>query len=320
MILGISKKAFYAALIAVIVSIILPFLITVSYYHHVFISILIAITMGAGFNLMAGLAGQLSLGHSAFFGFGAYTAVFAIRAGSPIILSVLLGGLASALLALPVGRLLLRLRGVFFAFGTLGLAEVLRVIFLSLPALGGGSGFTVPLTSGYSKLLFYYISLTIALGAVFSTYFLKKTRFGYGLAAILGDEDIAKTTGINTMQYKIYIFAISAFFPGMAGAAYALYLLYVEPEMVYAAFISIEMQIIAIFGGLGTAIGPVIGGIILRGMREVLTFALAGVVFQGFYLLVYGLLLIIIIIFAPQGVAGIIGQFTARGKIRNTGS
>lgn len=301
-----------AILVMLLVIILLPAIYPQPYFLHLFVSVFIGITLAASFNIIAGLAGQLSLGHAAFFGFGAYLVAFAIRSGIPVIPAIIIGCLGAGIIALPIGAVTLRLRGVYFAFATLGCAEVLRVVFLSFPQLGGASGFVLSPPGEYNKAFYYYITFVIAVLSIITTRVIINSRFGYGLAAILNDEDAAKTTGINTMLFKVEAFIISAIFAGMAGGAYASYMLYIEPNMAYSAFISIEMQVMAIFGGLGTIMGPIIGGSLIKLLREVTTYTLAGVIFPGFYLIVYGLILVLVIIAAPEGVAGLIKKIGKR--------
>ncbi len=299
-----STAAVLVVLILIVLSLI-PIIYPQAYLLHLLISVFLGITLAASFNIIAGLAGQLSLGHAAFFGFGAYLVAFAIKSGCPIIPAIIIGCLGAGLIAIPIGGVTLRLRGVYFAFATLGCAEVLRVLFLSFPQLGGASGFVLPTPEEYNKAFYYYIALAIAILSIITTWAIINSRFGYGLAAILNDEDAAKTTGINTMLFKLEAFVISAIFAGLAGGTYASYMLYIEPNMAYSAFISIEMQVMAIFGGLGTIVGPIIGGSLIKLLREITTYTLAGVIFPGFYLIVYGLILVLVIILAPRGVAGI---------------
>jgi branched-chain amino acid transport system permease protein len=216
------------------------------------------------------------------------------------LLAAMAGGLAAAAVAIPLGWILLRLRGPYFAIAMLGFAAALEVITASWDALtGGGKGINLPPSL---NLMQVYFAMAIAMLTVIGlSYRILTSRYGLRLMAIREDEEAAEAMGINTTAHKVSAFVISAFFPGVLGGIYAWHLAYIDPNSVFRPIISIGMVIMAMFGGVGTVLGPVIGGLILNILGEVL-WARFTEVHRG----IYGLMIIVVVLLMPGGLLSVL--------------
>ena len=280
-----------------------PFLFQARYAQHVLILILLYVTLGSAWNILGGFAGQLSLGHAAFFGIGAYSAAIISSKSS---LSPWLGMLVGPLFVLPlaslVGWICFRLRGPYFTLATIAIGEMVRLVALNWRGLTGGAvGVVIPpsIFSGSDKLPYYFVILVIACGTVTLSYLISRRKLGYYLLAIREDQETAESIGINTTRYKLVALSISAALTAVAGAFYANYFLFVSPDVVLPLSLSVEIVLMAIIGGLGTVQGPVIGAILLKLSLELFRHQ-----FKDANLLIYGLLLVLVILFLPEGLLG----------------
>jgi len=264
-------------------------------------------------NLLGGFAGQLSLGHTAFTGIGAYTStlLFANLGLSPW-LGMFLGGIFSGAVAVGIGYPCFRLRGAYYALATLGFVEMLRLIVTNTnEVLGiqikGATGIDVPLL-GHSPMNFqfvnkeyyYYVILVMTLAALFITYKVSKSKFGYYLFAIKNDLDAAQSLGINVTNCRLKAAALSGFLAGLGGTFYAQLFLFIDPEAIIGSYLSLEIVLIAIVGGRGTLLGPIWGAFFLVPISEFTRIFLGGT-YLGVHLLVFGVILILVIIFLPRG-------------------
>jgi branched-chain amino acid transport system permease protein len=213
-------------------------------------------------------------------------------------------------LALPIGAIMLRLRGPFFAIGMLGLAQTARVLASSSSALGGGSGMYLP--PGSSLLPVYYWTLVVAGGAFAVTWWIDHSAFGLRLQAIREDEAIAATLGVATTRAKVTAFIISAIIPGLLGGGYAWFLTYIEPSSAFSARVDLQSIVMAILGGIGTLWGPLVGAVLMTQVSEALWAN-----FPQAYLMIFGGLLVVLLIVLPRG---IVPAVTARWQKRNTPS
>jgi branched-chain amino acid transport system permease protein len=283
--------------------IVAPFLFEARYAQHVLILLLLYVTLGSAWNILGGFAGQLSLGHAAFFGIGAYTA--AIIAGKGQLSpwwAMMVGPVVALPVALIVGWICFRLRGPYFTLATIAVGEMVRLVALNWRELTGGAVGVVirpSLFSGTSKIPYYYIILAIAVATVALCHFISRRKLGYFFMAIREDEETAESIGIDTSRYKLVALAISASLTAVAGAFYANYFLFVDPTIVLPLALSVEMVLIAIIGGMGTVAGPVLGAVLLKLSSE-----LFRSYFERANLLIYGALLIIVILFMPGGLMG----------------
>ncbi|RMF87651.1 MAG: branched-chain amino acid ABC transporter permease [Nitrospinota bacterium] len=280
----------------------LPLWIRDRYTLHVLILIFVYITLVESWNLPGGYAGYVSFGHVLFWGLGEYTTAFLVVFWQvPALITYLVGGVVSSLVALIFGYISLRLKGAYFAIATLALASIGRYLFLNLEALGGAEGMLLPLSSwgvAFEKIPYYYGALTVACLTVLTVFLIAQSRFGLGLKAIRENEEKAEAVGIDTTKHKVLAFTISAFYPGIIGGLYASYLEYVNPDSSFSILYSANILLMAIFGGLGTVMGPVVGATIIVVASEMLTLFVAHQV----RLVLYGLLLVLFALYLPEGV------------------
>jgi branched-chain amino acid transport system permease protein len=305
-----SKKSNIIFLILLgIFLIILPF-ITGDYAKHLFINILMWATIGTAWNLLAGYTGQVSFGHAAFFGFGAYTsALLYFHLHISPWYGLLLGGIVASILAIPIGLICFRLKGPFFALATLAVGEIVRHIATIWESFT--QGMVGIIIHGYKidKIGFYFVALGITVITITGVwYIMHKTRYGYFFLAIRENQDSAEAMGINTNYYKNLSLIISAFATGVMGAFYSIYMGYIDPEVVFSLpHISIKAILVAIIGGVATITGPAIGSIIMIGIEEALRSSFFGLLPQWIantHALIFGILVIIVILYLPGGIVG----------------
>ncbi|MFL5274414.1 MAG: branched-chain amino acid ABC transporter permease [Anaeromyxobacteraceae bacterium] len=289
----------------------LPLAIPRSFLLHVCILVLMWTLLGAAWNVLGGFAGQVSFGHAALVGIGAYaTMILYLKLGIAPWWGIPLGGAAAAVASLPVGLLCFRLRGPYFSLATLAVAELFRLLALNWESLTNGPvGFLIttlpPLrVAGHAvdwetKAPFYLLALALAAGALASTAWLERSRLGAYLVAIREDEDAAEAVGIDTVRAKVLTLALSAFLAGVGGGFYALYFRYVDPDAVLEIGLSMEMVFIAMVGGLGTVGGPLVGALFLTALGEMMRDRL-----PSGHLVVYGLCMMLVIRFLPEGLWG----------------
>ncbi len=277
-----------------------PFIFQARYAQHVLILILLYVALGSAWNILGGFAGQLSLGHAAFFGIGAYsTAIIASKSALSPWLGLAVGPVVALPIALVVGWACFRLRGPYFTLATLAVGEMARLVALNWRDVTGGAvGIVIrpSIFSGTDKVPYYYIILAIAVVTVALCYRIGRGKLGYFLMAVREDDATAESIGVDTSGYKLKALAISAGITALAGAFYANYFLFVDPAIVLPLALSVEIVLMSIIGGLGTVSGPVLGAVLLK---------LSSEIFRNYFkdasLLIYGTLLVIVIIFIPGG-------------------
>lgn len=247
--------------------------------------------------------GQLSLAPAAFFGLGAYTYTMAALRGVPLWLAFALGPLAAAAVSLVLGVITLRLQGLYFAIATLAFAEVVKVVFKELPVelTGGAVGLTAPPLLGGHQTGLYYLGLAVLLVTVAASLAVRHTRLHYAFTAIRQGELTARVLGVRVVQVKMLAFVLSASLIGLVGAYATSRLFFVIPDDTFGIGISVSALATAIFGGVYTTAGPVLGALILRTLEEGLHILLR----QG-YLVVYGVILMVVILYLPGGLVGLL--------------
>lgn len=279
--------------------------------------------IGQSWNISGGFAGQLSFGHVAFFGVGAYAStIVQMRFG----LSPWLGLPAAALAGAAVGGIIAvlsfraGLKGSYFALITLAFAEVLRIVANSVDITGGGLGMLIPMKAGVANFQFaersgfYFLILALAAGSVALAEWLRHSRFGAQLAAIRENEDAAKALGINVFVEKVKVMLISGAIGGIGGCFFAQYFLYIDPLIVFGVDKSVEMLLVSMIGGAGTVYGPLVGALLLALVSDA-TRLLTQI--QGLSLVLYGALLVVIIAYLPNGLIDLFRrkQPVAKGKL-----
>jgi branched-chain amino acid transport system permease protein len=255
--------------------------------------------MATAWNLLGGFAGQVSFGHAAFLGIGAYATTIMTSSGAPRGIAVIVWALLAGVYSLVIGIPAFRLRGPYFSIATIGIGEATRLIALNwTPVTGGASGLT--LASAPPLIAQYFAALVLLVAAVGLAAWIKVSRFGYALAAVRQDTDAAETLGVATTVAKTQALFLSACILGVAGSVYALHYLFISPDSVFGFSTSIAFVIMPIIGGLGTVSGPLIGAVVYTFIREQLAATLANA-----DLLAFGVLLIAIVVFEPRGILGI---------------
>jgi branched-chain amino acid transport system permease protein len=266
----------WLALVALVVLLALPAWLN-SYAITVFIFIFFYAFLGQAWNIVGGYAGQLSAGHAAFVGIGAYaSAVLSAQAGLTPWLGMLVGGVLSAGLGTLVGYLGFRfgLRGFYFVLLTIAFAEVCRLVALNTDAVGGALGYYITFTGNPRQFQFqdnrayYYIALGLMLVATAVVAAIERRRFGAYLIAIREDEQACEALGVNTFRYKMLAMVVSSFLTGVGGTFYAFYLFSLQPNSVFGIPLSVEIVIRPIVGGAGTVLGPILGSFILSPLAE----------------------------------------------------
>jgi branched-chain amino acid transport system permease protein len=302
----------------------LPFVLKSEYFLHLMILFLLWVVIGSSWNVLAGYTGQVSFGHAAFFGVGAYTAglLFQHLQVSPW-WGMALGGIVAVLIGLPFGAICFPLRGAYFALASLALGEGIRHVATIAESFTGGMEGIMIMPTFVSKVPYYYIALTLAVLSVLSIRLIVNSRPGYYFVSIREDQDAAESLGIDTTLYKNISLAISAFWTGMAGALYMNYMGFIDPNVVFSLHdYSIMAILVAIVGGVGTIYGPTVGAFIMVAFQEFFrtgffglfeylgdktgspVFTTLGDAVRQSHVLGFGLLVIVVILFLPNGIAG----------------
>lgn len=306
------------AAVAALLALVPLFVVSNTVLNFLVMALLIALA-GQGWNILGGYGGQYSFGHAAFFGTGAYvTAVLQVRYGLNAWLCFAFGIAAGALVGAVIGALSFRsgLRGSYFALVTLAFAEVLRIVASVAPVTGAGVGTLIPLDlrpeafQFQSRAPFYWILLALVFVSMVLTRLLEDSRFGAYLVALRENEDAARALGVDTTLVKLGAMTMSAAITAAAGGFYAQYFLFVDSGIAYGAWISVEALLAPIIGGVGTVFGPLLGALVVRTLGE-LTKLVAGDA-PGLDLVIYGGVLVAVVAFAPQGIAGLIRSVRSR--------
>ena len=276
--------------------------------------------LAEAWNILGGYAGQVSLGHAVFFGLGAYTSSFMlIQWGITPWLGMVVGILIAVVVSIVIGYPCFRLGGHYFVIATIAAGEIVAIIFLNWKLMGGAIGLFLPLQDDSllhfqfsSKAPYYYIILVMLVVTVLIAYWIEKSKLGFYFRAIKNDPDAARSLGVDLTRYKLMAMIISAALTAMAGTFYAQYVLFIDPHTVLPLMLSVQMCLIPVLGGTGTIAGPIIGSIILIPMAEYTRVQLAGKV-SGLHLLIYGFLIMVIAVFQPAGLMGLVQRYRRRG-------
>ena len=307
--------ALHLAVLAIAIA--FPFVFPSSFMVNFGVMALFYAFIGQSWNISGGFAGQLSFGHVAFFGVGAYAStIMQLRFGWSPWLGLPASALAGALVGGVIAVLSFRagLKGSYFALITLAFAEVLRIVTNSVSFTGGGLGMLIPMKASAAnfqfaeRIGFYFVILLLAAGSVALAEWLRRSRFGAQLAAIRENEDSAKALGINVFREKVKVMLLSGAISGMGGCFFAQYFLYIDPLVVFGVDKSVEMLLVSMIGGAGTVYGPLVGALLLASISDI-TRVLTQI--QGLSLVLYGSLLVVIIAYLPNG---LIDLFKRRRK------
>jgi branched-chain amino acid transport system permease protein len=295
----ILKKWFSPAAAGVILLVLATLPVYASGYTPIlFTNFFMYIILSVSWALFSGPTGYMSLATAAFFGVGIYTASL-VGDMVPLPVFILAGGLASAIVALLVGALTLRLKGIYFAIFTFGLVMLIAqlLLFFELHVTGTRGRFVVVID--YTTI--YYAMLIIFVLLMSTVYMLRRSRWGLALQSIGENEEAAAHIGINVTLVKVLFFALSAFFIGLAGATIATRWTYIDPIIAFDADISFLPVLMAIFGGMTRSYGPIIGAVIFSYLQEILITK-----FAELYMLIFGIILVISILYLPNGIIGLV--------------
>jgi len=269
--------------------------------------ILMFAVMASAWNIIGGYTGYASFGNVVFFGIGAYiTAILMEKAGLHFGIAYLAAGGAAALFAVLIGLPVLRLRGHYFAIATLGVAEAMKALVQNLDITEGNAGIYLPMLDlpvRHQYYFFFYMMLATLVLTLLVTYLLLNAKLGYSFIAVREDEDAANSVGINTTLSKTFAFALSGFFTGLAGSIYAYQQAFIQPGPAFTVQTTVQMIVMAVFGGMGKLFGPLLGALCIEMISETLSnyFLVAHTLF-------FGTVVILAIVFTPKGMIDLITQ------------
>lgn len=317
-----------------------PLVVRDEYAMHLLILFLMWVVIGSAWNIVAGYTGQVSFGHAAFFGAGAYTSglLFQHLQVSPW-WGMALGGIVATLVGLPFGWICFPLRGAYFALATLALGEVLMNAAKIAESFTGGMSGVMIMPTFVSKVPYYYIALLLAFLTILSLHGILRSKLGYYFISIREDQDAAESLGVDATRYKTVSLCISTFWTGMAGALYMNYMGFIDPEVVFSLpNYSIMAILVAIVGGVGTIYGPAVGAFIMVALSEFFRSGFFGL-FQHLgtvhglarlldvsdavkkaHVLGFGILVVLVILLLPNGIVGDLDRIRRAFSRRKAGA
>jgi len=261
---------------------------------NLFFLICLQITLGQSWNILGGFGGQTSLGHAAFFGIGALITRTLWLSGQSFVLAFSLGGLTAVIFAMVIGVPTFRLRGAYFAIGTLGVAEVLRItVSQNIPYISTMPGLMI---ANYNLPARYYLALGVAVATIGVAYLLLRSPWSLGILAVREDEEAAQASGVHVLRHKLLALALSSLFTGLAGGVFAYQQISYYPSAPFSPIWTFDALLIAFIGGQGTLVGPVVGAIFFVVVREKLSVNLVDV-----HQVIFGILFILIVLVFPGG-------------------
>ncbi|TAM98016.1 MAG: branched-chain amino acid ABC transporter permease [Rhizobiaceae bacterium] len=271
------------------------------------ISTLLLAVLAQGWNIIGGYTGYASFGNSVFYGLGAYgVAIAMVQWNLPFGVGMVFGVVLAVVFAFLLGLPVLRLRGHYFAIATLALAQVMAAIVSNIPLAGQNIGLVLPPLN--NDRLFYELSLALLVLATLTVFWLTRSKFGFGLIAIRENEEGAAVMGVNTTLYKVMAFALSGIFTALAGGIHAYWITFLDPESAFDISLNVKMIIMAVFGGPGTVLGPVVGAFVLSAVSEVLSSEVTSI--AGLF---FGIVVVAAVVLMPRGVADVIRRFRTSG-------
>lgn len=292
-----SLKIFFI-LIVIVILVCLPLVVEKESILTLLILILLYVILATSWNILGGYTGQTSLGHAAFFGLGSLVTRLLWIKGFPVFPSILIGGLLAVVFALLIGAPAFRLKGVYFAIGTLALAEILNVTVGNLfPEI---SSLPVTELADYQLVPRYYAILGMAVLVIGCTYLLVNSKLGLGMKAVREEEDAAESLGVSALKHKLLALGVSAFFTGLAGGAFAYYHVGYYYQYPFSPSWSLDMLTMVYIGGQGTILGPIIGAVFFVALRQYLIFNVG-----EYHLIIFGALFILVVLFLPGGIVSL---------------
>ena len=271
------------------------------------INALLLAVLAQGWNIIGGYTGYASFGNSAFYGLGSYgVGIAMVQWDLPFGVGLAFGVLLSVVFAILLGLPVLRLKGHYFAIATLALAQVMAAIVSNVKLAGQNIGLVLPPLN--NDMLFYELALALLVAVTLTIWWLSRSKFGFGLIAIRENEEGAKVMGVNTTLYKVMAFALSGVFSALAGGIHAYWVTFIDPESAFDISLNVKMIIMAVFGGPGTVLGPIVGALSLSAISEVLSSEVTSI--AGLF---FGVVVVAAVVLMPRGLADIIRQFRKTG-------
>lgn len=310
-----------ALVVAALAALAFPLVFTLPFPRHVMTMIFLFGSLATAWNLLAGYCGQISLGHAIFFGLGAYTSTLLQRevALTPWV-GMLAGAVVAVLVSQVIGYPVFRLRGHYFAIATIALGEIVQTLAINWDWAGGARGLSIPIVRGDSVLAlqfnqmrgaYYYIALGLCVLALLVTRRLDRSRRGYYFRAVREDQDAAASLGIHVAREKHWAIGMSAALTALGGTFYAQYVLFISPESVFPLSLSILICLVAVLGGVGTLWGPLLGAAVMVPLSEGTRVYLGGTG-KALDLLIYGALIVIVSVWQPAGLIGMLSRTGGR--------
>ncbi len=303
----------YALILLGILALGLPLVIRSATYLHILILVYFYAYLTTSWNLVGGFAGVLPLGHAAFVGIGAYTStILSLQYGVSPWFGMIVGGVLASLVGILIGLPTFKMRGAYFALATIAFGEGLRVMVENIDYIGplninGPRGLQIPpLNTGVAEFMFtakepyYYIILVMLAGVLLLTGWISRSKLGYSLNAGGEEPEAAMALGVNVAKAKLAAMALSSFLTALAGTFYAQFTLYIHPKSIISLDLSFEIAFIALIGGRGSIAGPVLGALLLRPVSD-FSRIYFGDTLPGLHLVVFGVILILVMIFQPRG-------------------
>jgi len=264
------------------------------------INTLLLAVLAQGWNIIGGYTGYASFGNSVFYGLGSYgVAIAMVQWKLPFAAGLVFGVVLAIVFACSLGAAVLRLRGHYFAIATLALAQVMTAIVSNIPLAGQNVGLVLPPLN--NDRLFYELALGLLVLATLTVLWLTKSRFGFGLIAIRENEEGAAVMGVNTTLYKVLAFALAGLFSALAGGIHAYWITFLDPESAFDISLNVKMIIMAVFGGPGTVLGPIVGAVSLSAVSEFLSSAVTNI--AGLF---FGIVIVAAVVLMPRGLADIV--------------
>jgi branched-chain amino acid transport system permease protein len=293
----VSKRRAVLILLLIGLLALLPAVVKKDSIINLALLVLLYVSLASSWNIVGGFAGQTNLGHAAFFGLGSLVTRSLWLGGWPLIPSLLAGGCVAVLFSLLIGIPAFRLRGVYFAIGTLALAQVLYIVVGN--TLSDISSLPSESLASYQLAPRYYLALGLAILTAGIAYVLRKSRLGLGIMAVREEEDAAESLGVSALKHKLLALSVSAFLAGLAGGAFAFYHVGYYPQLPFAPVWTFDAVMMAYIGGVGTVVGPIVGAVFFVVLRELLVLKVADL-----HLIIFGILFILVVLFLPDGLIG----------------
>ncbi|HUL30576.1 MAG TPA: branched-chain amino acid ABC transporter permease [Thermodesulfobacteriota bacterium] len=299
-----NKKGTLALLLITICLFLVPLAGCSGYLIRLLAIIFLWVGKAGCWNILSGMTGYIDFGAVGYYGIGSYvTALLMSKTQAPFFFSILVGGLVSGMIALPIGLPTLRLKGAYFGIATLAFAEAMKQIILEFDKTAGvhffegPHGITLPI--GPKNEFFYYVGFGVMILVIAMTYQIRRSKFGYALRAIREAEQAAELAGVDTLRAKVKAYMISAFFLGLVGGIETYWLTYITPQMVFDVLVTIQMVVMSLLGGMGTVFGPVVGASFLTVLYELFHRD-----FPYTYTILVGFIIVIVVLLVPKGIAG----------------